>query len=115
MIIAIATLLNVTCLIRIRKNCVSSLYKQLRAKTKSSLSTFMTMYLTHHIARVREYITLRVKARCIMANISGGELQETQRMTTVLGGVVAESGAFLQRCNIDDKVSTPLASVKYHI
>jgi hypothetical protein len=37
MIIAIATLLNVTGLIRIRKNCASSLYKQLRAKTKSSL------------------------------------------------------------------------------
>jgi hypothetical protein len=115
MIIAIATLLNVAGLIRIRKNCASSLYKQLRAKTKSFLGTFMTMYLTHHIARVREYITLRVKARCLMANISGGELQETQRMTTVVEGIVAESRVVLQRIDIDDKVSTPLASVKYHI
>jgi len=39
MIIVIATLLNVTGLIRIRKNCVYSLYKQLGAKTKSFPST----------------------------------------------------------------------------
>ena len=100
MIIAIATLLNVTGLIRIRKNCASGLYKQLRAKTKSFLCTFMTMYLTQHIARVREYFTLRVEARCILANICGGELQETQRMTSVLGGIVAESRAIPQPGNI---------------
>jgi hypothetical protein len=34
MVIASATLLNVTGLIHIRKNCVNNLYKQLRAKTK---------------------------------------------------------------------------------
>ncbi|MGB7559679.1 MAG: hypothetical protein WBM37_14300 [Nitrososphaeraceae archaeon] len=43
------------------------------------------------------------------------DLQETQRMTTVVEGIVAESRVVLQRIDIDDKVSTPLASVKYHI
>jgi hypothetical protein len=40
MIIGIATLLNVTDPIRIRKDCVNSLYKQLIAKTKSFLEAF---------------------------------------------------------------------------
>ena len=36
-------------------------------------------------------------------------------MITVVEGIVAESRVVLQRIDIDDKVSTPLASVKYHI
>ncbi len=36
-------------------------------------------------------------------------------MTTVVEGIVAESRVVLQRIDIDDKVSTPLASVNYHI
>ena len=40
MVIASATLLNVTGLIHIRKNCVNNLYKQLRAKTKKILAAF---------------------------------------------------------------------------
>ena len=36
-------------------------------------------------------------------------------MTTVVEGIVAESRVVLQLIDIDDKVLTPLASVKYHI
>jgi hypothetical protein len=59
MIIAIATLLNVTGLIRIRKNCVISLYKQLRAKTsgvEAAGRTYISLSIKPFQNRIKKLI-----------------------------------------------------------